>query len=249
MYRVPTPSVRGSARPPGTAVGEMNPVQGMSWRPNPNIRVSIRCMIWKARSPKRFEPLGAASWRRRPGSSPRAGKPSTWRSGPGRRMVGSGGSRHARRRNDAGHHSRARQERTSPGGRLPTALQPGPLPEGLWADLTKRRGAHRGGLGGDRGRDVPGEDRDTHRSDSTRAVPMDSGPTHPHPQGQWENEAARHPHVVGQAAARGHALPPGGVLRAAVQRPLPPGPARHFYDDLANSAVLRRSSDRVYRPP
>src|SRR3981081_4159230 len=30
----------------------MNPIQGMSWRPNP---VSIRCMIWKARSPKRLE--------------------------------------------------------------------------------------------------------------------------------------------------------------------------------------------------
>ena len=28
---------------------------------------------------------------------------------------------------------------------------------------------------------------------------------------------ARHPHVVGQAAARSHALHPGGILRAAVQ--------------------------------
>src|SRR4051812_15250165 len=54
VYRVPTPSVRWSARPPGTAIGEMNPVQGMSWRPNP---VSTRCMVRKARSPKRFEPL------------------------------------------------------------------------------------------------------------------------------------------------------------------------------------------------
>ncbi len=55
VYRVPAPSVRRPARPPGTATGEMNPVQGMSWRPNP---VSIRCMTWKARSPKRFEPPG-----------------------------------------------------------------------------------------------------------------------------------------------------------------------------------------------
>src|SRR3954452_9603755 len=54
VYRVPTPSVRWPARPPGTAIGEMNPVQGMSGRPNP---VSIRCMVGKARSPKRFEPL------------------------------------------------------------------------------------------------------------------------------------------------------------------------------------------------
>ena len=53
VYRVPTPSVRRPARPPGTAIGEMNPVQGMSWRPKP---VSIRCMIGKARSPTRFEP-------------------------------------------------------------------------------------------------------------------------------------------------------------------------------------------------
>ncbi len=54
VYRVPTTSVRRPARPPGTAIGEMNPVQGMSWRPKP---VSIRCMIGKARSPQRFEPL------------------------------------------------------------------------------------------------------------------------------------------------------------------------------------------------
>ena len=195
---MPARTVRSSARPPGTAIGEMNPVQGMSGRPKP---VSIRCMIGKARSPKRLAPLGAASWRRRPGSSPRAGKPSTWRSGPGRRVVGSGGSRHARRRNDAGHHSRKRQERTSPGGRLSTALQPGPLPEGLRANLTKRRHPHQGGHGGHRGRDVPGEDRDTHRSDSTRAVPMDPGSKDPHPQVQWEDEAPRHPHVDRRAAA------------------------------------------------
>ena len=201
----------------------MNPVQGMSWRPNP---VSIRCMTWKARSPKRFEPSGAASWRRRPGSSPRAGKPPTWRSGPGRRMVGSGGTRHAERRNDAGHHSRKRQERTSPGGRLSTALQPGPLPEGLRADLTKRRGAHQGCYRGHRGRDVSGEDRDAHRRNSTRAVSMDPGSPHPHPQVQWEDEAPRHPHVDRQAAARNHALHPGGILRAAVQRPFSRLPTR-----------------------
>ena len=54
VYRVPTKSVRRPARPPGTAIGEMNPVQGMSWRPKP---VSIRCMIGKARSPDMVGPV------------------------------------------------------------------------------------------------------------------------------------------------------------------------------------------------
>ncbi len=46
------------------------------------------------------------------------------------------------------------------------------------------------------------------------------------PKKNGKTAAARHPHVVGQAAARSATLHPGGVLRAAVQRPLPRLPAR-----------------------
>src|SRR5512135_3193968 len=40
------------------------------------------------------------------------------------RWCRSGGTRHARRRNDSGHHSGPWQSRSSTGRRLPTALQP-----------------------------------------------------------------------------------------------------------------------------
>ena len=70
-----------------------------------------------------------------------------------------GGTRDAGRRNDAGHHPRTRQEGSAPGGRLSTTLQPGPVPAGLRPDLPERRCDDPGCDRGDRGRDVPGEDR------------------------------------------------------------------------------------------
>ena len=35
MHRVPTLNDRGPARPSGAAIGDVNPVQGMSGRPKP----------------------------------------------------------------------------------------------------------------------------------------------------------------------------------------------------------------------
>jgi hypothetical protein len=44
VHRVPAISRRWSARPPGTAIGDVNPVQGMSGRPKPR---SIRDLMIK----------------------------------------------------------------------------------------------------------------------------------------------------------------------------------------------------------
>ena len=44
MDRVPTLRRRGSARPPGSAIGDVNPVQGMNGRPKP---CSIRDLMMK----------------------------------------------------------------------------------------------------------------------------------------------------------------------------------------------------------
>jgi hypothetical protein len=35
VHRVPTLCIRWPARPPGAAIGDVNPVQGMSGRPKP----------------------------------------------------------------------------------------------------------------------------------------------------------------------------------------------------------------------
>ena len=70
-----------SARPSGAAIGDVNPIHGMSGRPNP---YSIRDMMTKHEIAYRVRvPRGAAPWRRRPRSSRRAGKPPTRRRGSG----------------------------------------------------------------------------------------------------------------------------------------------------------------------
>jgi hypothetical protein len=47
VYRVPVIPVWRSARPPGAAIGEMNPVQEMSGRPKPHrktvVEIGIGC--------------------------------------------------------------------------------------------------------------------------------------------------------------------------------------------------------------
>jgi hypothetical protein len=81
VHRVSVIGVRWPTRPSGAAIGEMNPVQGMSGRPNP---YSIRDMMTKHEIAYRARvPRGAAPRRRRPRSSRRAGKPPTRRRGSG----------------------------------------------------------------------------------------------------------------------------------------------------------------------
>ena len=76
-----TISVWWSARPSGAAIGDVNPIHGMSGRPNP---YSIRDMMTKHEIAYRVRvPRGAAPWRRRPRSSRRAGKPPPRRRGSG----------------------------------------------------------------------------------------------------------------------------------------------------------------------
>ena len=52
---------------------------------------------------------------------------------------------------------------------------------------------------------------------------MDSSAPSPDSQSQWEATPTRHPDLVGQAPARSHPSPAGGVLRTAVQRPIAHG--------------------------
>ena len=96
MHRVSVIGVRWPTRPSGAAIGDVNPIHGMSGRPNP---YSIRDMMTKHEIAYRVRvPRGAAPWRRRPRSSRRAGKPSTGRRGSGSPMPGPGGTRHAESR-------------------------------------------------------------------------------------------------------------------------------------------------------
>ena len=81
MHRILTINVRWLARPSGSAIGDANPIHGMSGRPNP---YSIRDMMTKHEIAYRARvPRGAAPRRRRPRSSRRAGKPPTRRRGSG----------------------------------------------------------------------------------------------------------------------------------------------------------------------
>ena len=62
---------------------------------------------------------------------------------------------------------------------------------------------------------------------AVRALPVDPGAAHLHRQEELVEEAsAGIADMVGQAAARGDPFPVGGVLRAAVLRPLPRVPPR-----------------------
>jgi hypothetical protein len=96
VHRVPTIGRTWLARPPGAAIGDVNPVQGMSGRPKPR---SIRDLMIKREIAQRVRvPRGTAPWRRRPRSSQRAGKPSTGRRGTGDADIEKrGGMRNAER--------------------------------------------------------------------------------------------------------------------------------------------------------
>ena len=74
MHRVPTIGETWSARPPGAAIGEVNPVQGMSGRPKPR---SIRDLMVKREIAYRARAPGRRSPRRSRGP----GKPDTGRRG------------------------------------------------------------------------------------------------------------------------------------------------------------------------
>ena len=89
---------------------------------------------------------GARALRRRsPRSSPRAGKPSTWRRGAGdSASPGAGGTRDAGRRNVLAIIRDRGRQGTAAGGRLSTTVQPGPVPARLRADLPERRCADPG---------------------------------------------------------------------------------------------------------
>src|SRR5260370_41986066 len=50
---------------------------------------------------------------------------------------------------------------------------------------------------------------------------MDASTAHLHPKEKRQDATARHDHVVGYAGARSNPPHFGGILRAAVQRPLP----------------------------
>jgi hypothetical protein len=137
-----------------------------------------------------------------------------------------GGTRDAGRRNDTRRHPGERQEGSPPGRRLSTALQPGSVPSGLRPDLQEYRRDDPGIDRGDRGRDVNGEDPKYHRALAQRTLSMVPRPSHLHTEEERQTATARHSDVVRQAAARSHALHPGGLLRAAVQHRvarLPPG--------------------------
>src|SRR5262249_42658322 len=79
---------------------------------------------------------------------------------------------------------------------------------------------------GDSGWYVAEEDRRHHRCPALRAVSLDARAAHVHPEEERETAAARHANVVGQAPSGGDPNAVGGVLRTALQCPLPRFPAR-----------------------
>ena len=156
---------RWPARPPGAAIGDVNPVQGMSGRPKP---CSIRCMMMQTRDRLTgSSPSGAASWRRRPRSSPRPGKPATWRRGSGRWMaqVGRYATCETPKRRWPSSKNEA-DEVFNLEDVYRRLFNPDLYLRAYGRIYTKRRCAHQGGHGGDRGRHVPGEDRGAHRRHS-----------------------------------------------------------------------------------
>ena len=130
--------------------------------------------------------------------------------------------RNADSRSLTGDHPRTRQERTATGETVSPPVQPGTVSACLREDLPQRRCHDPRRQRGDRGRHEPEEDSGDHRGAAVRALPVDPGAAHLHRQEELVEEAsAGAADVVGQAAARSNPLPPGGVLRAAVLRPLP----------------------------
>ena len=126
---------------------------------------------------------GRPLWSRSPRSSPRTGKPSTWRKRTGgfdgiRRR----GMHNAKGRNCIERHTRTRRTRIAAGEHLSAALQPEPLPAGLRSHLLKPGSYDRGHHRRDRGWYVTGENRPHHRSLALRAVQVDAGATGQHSQ-------------------------------------------------------------------
>ena len=126
---------------------------------------------------------GRPLWSRSPRSSPRTGKPSTWR----RRTGGfdgiqQRGMHNAKCRNCIERHTRTRRTRIAAGEHLSATLQPEPLPAGLRSHLLKPGSYDQGHHRRDHGRYVTGENRPHHRSLALRAVPVDAGATGQHSQ-------------------------------------------------------------------
>src|SRR6266568_525003 len=72
-----------------------------------------------------------------------------------------------------------------------------------------------------RGWHVTGQDRPHHRCDAPRALPVQARPANLYSQEEREEKTAGAAVLVGQACRRSDPPDPGGVLRAAVLRPIP----------------------------
>ena len=79
---------------------------------------------------------------------------------------------------------------------------------------------------GDRGRHVAGQDRAHHRCAAPRALPVQACPADLHPEKEREEKAAGPAVLVGQTRRRSDPPASGGVLRAAVLRPVTRVPSR-----------------------
>ena len=84
------------------------------------------------------------------------------------------------------YHPRTRAAWTAAGRSVSTAVQSGPVPARLCEALSQQRGTDPWRYRGNRGRDVPAKDRCYHRSPTLRAVSMDAGPAHLHPEEERE---------------------------------------------------------------
>ena len=197
------------------------PFKGMSGTPTSRSTRSApteRGIAYGARAPRR----------RSLRSSPRAGKPPTWR----RETGGSDGQRRRYARcgtpKRSWDHPRTWQTRTAAGGRLSTTVQPD-LYLRAYGRIYRNAGAMTQASTAETVDGMSLAKIDAHhRRCSARSAtggPRCGGRTSPRRIGKLR--PLGYPDLVGQAAARSDPLPPGGVLRAAVQptTPTASGPA------------------------
>ena len=166
---------------------------------------------------------GRPLWSRSPRSSPRTGKPSTWRRRTGvNDEQTQRGMQNATSRNCTERHTRTRRTRIAAGEHLSAAVQPETFTCGAYGRIYSNQGATTKGVTAETmdGMSLAKIDRiiEALRYERFRWTPV-RRVNIPKPNGK--TRAPGHTDGAGQAAARGHPDDSGRLLRAAVLRPLP----------------------------